>query len=163
MSSQRYGHIIDAHAKIYLKEQRHQSNGAMSGADRSNKCGAKGNQPAGRVNATFIVRSRTDGCHEEQISCTKRYMATRHTSGESKIPLSSLPTGFKVTSKLHKFDSGCTSHIVYSKDFLDDYVEPDPPTELKWGYSAINVKAMGTGTLVTNNSLPDESKKRVEF
>ena len=37
----------------------------------------------------------------------------------------------------------------------------DPPNLLKWGDSARSVKTIGT--LVTNNYLPDGSRKRVEF
>ena len=115
------------------------------------------------MNAMFIVPGRAEPCREERISCTNKSMATVHSSGEHKIPLSPLPKVFKVASKLPKFDSGCTSHIVYSEDFLDDYIVLDPPTLLQWGDSAMSVKAIGTGTLVTNNYLPDGSRRRVEF
>ena len=75
--------------------------------------GAKDHQPAGRVNATFIVPGRADGCHEEQISCTNRSIATQHTLGEFKIPLSSLPTGFKVTSNCLSLIMG-VPHILFA-------------------------------------------------
>ena len=90
-------------------------------------------------------------------------MATVHASGEFKVPLSSLPKGFKVTSKLLTLNFGYTLHIVYCGECIDDYIVLDPPTLLKWGDSAISVKAIGTGTLVTNNYLPDGSRKRVGF
>ena len=55
--------------------------------------------------------------------------------GEVDAPSNPLPPGFKVTLAQPKVDSAATSHIVFSADFLDDYVTLNPYIRPGWGSS----------------------------
>ena len=93
----------------------------------------------------------------------KRKLALRDPHGKVDAPLTPLPAGFAMSDAQPRLDSAATSHIVYSKEFLNDYVPLNPPFGMQWGAAEWFVKAIGRGTLITRNYLLDGPMCEVTF